>query len=503
MGYFIREGLKRAYEDVNDLSGAMWDSEEGQFIGAGGEEAGESLINILYYTECIFSEKYDYEAAAKLLKEIITESGLSYLQEKDGDFDNFDDIYSPCLVRKDDLYGHEVTNEYFAWESFKHTCKYFSRYFDIGNQSTKRENLLDTLKIIFKSMEKVLDKNTIFSRVRKFELENKQQITDIVPIREIGPAPAKYATPNRMSPFGISYMYLSDKVETCLCEIRARANDTILVGKFSSKIDLNIIDLSISPKMPMKSIFNTNYIHSHNWIDDFIDSFKSEISNRISDEDKEIEYIPTQVLTEYIRKLGYDGIRFESSVLDDTYNYVLFCGPNIKVCTKDYDSSYLKYEGEIEYFNLWLSIINIEYYKIIDDAYKFELIEGVYEVCDKYEEEQLSLWMIEFYNKLDIKNNINTLQKIIDEEYDVYIENAVRNNFNLNDEIEKFIKRFGEQRVKYNISVNKGFHFITINLSANYSNNKETIEFNCINRKADEMWNMLTGINMIHCDETL
>ena len=37
-----------------------------------------------------------------------------------------------------------------------------------------------------------------------------------------------------------------------------------------------------------------------------------------------MDYLPTQVLAEYIRSLGYDGFVFDSSKNKDGYNIVLF-----------------------------------------------------------------------------------------------------------------------------------------------------------------------------------
>lgn len=55
--------------------------------------------------------------------------------------------------------------------------------------------------------------------------------------------------------------------------------------------------------------------------------FAREISKPVSEKEAELEYVPTQLLAEYIRKLGYKGIIFSSSVNPGGKNYVLFYGP--------------------------------------------------------------------------------------------------------------------------------------------------------------------------------
>lgn len=87
-------------------------------------------------------------------------------------------------------------------------------------------------------------------------------------------------------------------------------------------------------------IFNENYWHGLKWINEFIHMFSMDISKVMDLSDKEIEYIPTQVIAEYIRSKGYDGIKFESSVNNGSYNYALFCRPNKDISSEHYLPSF-------------------------------------------------------------------------------------------------------------------------------------------------------------------
>jgi hypothetical protein len=53
-----------------------------------------------------------------------------------------------------------------------------------------------------------------------------------------------------------------------------------------------------------------------------IKEFVKDISKPIND--NEIEYIPTQILSEYIWSLGYDGFIFDSSQSKNGKNIVIF-----------------------------------------------------------------------------------------------------------------------------------------------------------------------------------
>ncbi|BAK97759.1 hypothetical protein OBV_05610 [Oscillibacter valericigenes Sjm18-20] len=371
VGNFIREGLSRAYEHVEDFTGAMWDSESSRYIDKYGNQAGISVWEILVEDECIFSDNFTSEQETKLLKTLMEESGPSYSEKKDGVYDCYGDITNPCLAIKNDLFGEENLEEHFAWKTFQYACKHFNRYFDVG-ESPSREKLLNVLRSVLQSMQSNIKKDTCLLRARKFEL--KMDLDELDAYNKCAPAPIKYSVNNRMSPAGISYTYLSDNLKTCLKEIRAKDGETVLVGKFKPKKELKVLDLSINPKFHRYSIFNSKYSHDMNWIDDFLKCFKAEISKPISEEDKALEYVPTQVLAEYIRKLGYNGIKFESSIVSNTYNYALFCGP-LPEETPLIEYNYLTSEHyELPYFTEWLALKELEYRKISNDSCASKLI---------------------------------------------------------------------------------------------------------------------------------
>ncbi len=59
-------------------------------------------------------------------------------------------------------------------------------------------------------------------------------------------------------------------------------------------------------------------------IDHFIREFLTDISRPISEDNQLLEYIPTQIMSEYIWSKGYDGFLFDSSVNTNGTNIVLF-----------------------------------------------------------------------------------------------------------------------------------------------------------------------------------
>lgn len=87
------------------------------------------------------------------------------------------------------------------------------------------------------------------------------------------------------------------------------------------------------------------------------------------------EYVATQVMAEYIRSLGYDGICFNSSV-GNGRSYVFFCGPNMEYSSEEY--GYLdKYLWDdypkLIYFTDWFDIRKLEYNYVFPDGIKYQV----------------------------------------------------------------------------------------------------------------------------------
>jgi len=347
VGEFIREGIGRAYEPVDSGTGAFYDPEEELYY-----PEGSSIEEILKYDIGIFTDD-----GGLLLGDLISESGPSMRDIKHGDYDW---IANDDLVEKDALYGLEGTIESMSWERFKYLCKHFNRYFDICGRKSARAKILSDLNEIFKKMTSILPTGTSLFRARLFTLPKDKALSDLDLLKELSPAPLNLTKNNRMSPIGISYTYLADSVESCLAEIQAQHEDNVIVGKFITRRRLKLLDLSIEPRITVKSIFDPEYNHNDNWLGDFVNSFKGEISTKIHDNDKEMEYVPTQVLAEYIRKMGYHGIKYKSSMFENGYNIALFCSVN-SLITPNYFLDYRYLDNEIIPFTDWLNLISAEY----------------------------------------------------------------------------------------------------------------------------------------------
>lgn len=143
--------------------------------------------------------------------------------------------------------------------------------------------------------------------------------------REMQAPPAEKASAGRANPDGISYLYLGDSVETCVGEVRASIADEVAIAAFKTAHDLSIVDLSYvdgvqfsTADSPGRSILAVRLLRRL--------SFELSLPVRSSSGqvDQQYSYLPTQFLCEYIKSLGYHGVRYPSAMNPGGCNLVLF-----------------------------------------------------------------------------------------------------------------------------------------------------------------------------------
>jgi hypothetical protein len=231
--------------------------------------------------------------------------------------------------------------KYFNWKKFKEHTKHKARFFDHEKNSFKVREELNLFIPIFEGLENCISSKNIFrARESNKELKDTLKISSKkIQATELGKAPTRIVKNNRFSPIGISYGYFSFDKKTALSEIRAEIGQEIAMGEFTLENDLKLIDFT------KKYIF-TSYLSKQNtnpFNENFnillrdissLYSFISDISKPILANDTLLEYVPTQIMSEYIWSLGYDGFIFDSSQQENGENIILF----------DYKPSYKDYE---------------------------------------------------------------------------------------------------------------------------------------------------------------
>lgn len=216
----------------------------------------------------------------------------------------------------------------YSWDRFKNVVLYNSRYFftqETDNFHDSSEEIPphqflnqfalyvgpESLNLI-----KDLPRDTDIFRVRVHD--NSKEYTKA---SELGAPPTKLATrPNRMSPAGISMFYGAFDINTAILETYESKDETqtITIGKFANIKNLKLLDLAHLPSIP--SVFDVDHRGLTHPLR-FLYEFRQSISEIVERDDRvHIDYVPTQVVTEYFRRVyklpndeKIDGIIYKSS----------------------------------------------------------------------------------------------------------------------------------------------------------------------------------------------
>ncbi|MCM3358066.1 RES family NAD+ phosphorylase [Psychrobacillus sp. MER TA 171] len=125
----------------------------------------------------------------------------------------------------------------------------------------------------------------------------------------------------RANPVGISVLYCAETPETAISEVRPWKGAEVTVATIYPTKDLVLVDLSSVEKL--ESPFITSNLREVLTSRKLLLNLQEMLSKPVNPNTSEIEYIPSQFLTEFIKSLGYDGIVFKSS-LGLNNNLVIF-----------------------------------------------------------------------------------------------------------------------------------------------------------------------------------
>lgn len=210
------------------------------------------------------------------------------------------------------IYTSEVQACFSVWEKLKSEVQEEKRYFsDLGSFNWE----------VYIKSNAHIRKGTILYRARITPDGRNKLKTN-----EMGCPPKERATAGRANPVGIPYLYLCNKIETTFYEVRAVYLDRLSIGKFTVRRDLNIVDFSNKISL----FFTYTDSESNFSLVDIVkrkilfDQISADLSKPLRRFDTEIEYVPTQLICEYCKQNGADGIRFNSSLHQGGTNVVLF-----------------------------------------------------------------------------------------------------------------------------------------------------------------------------------
>lgn len=139
---------------------------------------------------------------------------------------------------------------------------------------------------------------------------------------DMGAPPCSKASAGRANPVGIPHLYLAEDEKTAVTEVRPHKGATVYLATFEVVDELSCIDLTnpvrrISPFGLELSIEEVKDVLS------FLKAASEDLSQPVSPDVAATTYIPTQILCEFIKKLGYAGVIYKSSYTEGR-NLVIF-----------------------------------------------------------------------------------------------------------------------------------------------------------------------------------
>jgi hypothetical protein len=118
-----------------------------------------------------------------------------------------------------------------------------------------------------------------------------------------------FASEGRSNPKGIVYLYVAEDKDTAVSEVRPSLGEILSIGELNSNKELKIIDFSKHNGKFFVINPSQNDINEAAWRD-----MDKAFSIPVKNNDFNSDYVPTQIIAEFIKSLGYDGIAYKSSL---------------------------------------------------------------------------------------------------------------------------------------------------------------------------------------------
>jgi hypothetical protein len=143
-------------------------------------------------------------------------------------------------------------------------------------------------------------------------------------IGEMGAPPKRLSSHGRANPPGIPYLYLSSLPAASIAEVRPHTGESACVAAFNIPSPVKAVDLRNPRKLVSPFLLaDAGAIGQLRADIPFLERLGEELTRPVLPQGAAIDYIPSQYLCEFIKKSGYDGVVYRSSV-SDGINLALF-----------------------------------------------------------------------------------------------------------------------------------------------------------------------------------
>ena len=297
---FGDDGLKN--DIIPSLSQKIGDC---SYCGTKGIEIIEPYVLIDYFSSLIniYEQHPGGKSVVAHLKDdwkLFSHPRLDDAHAKDllGDILDDGDIVRKLFVLSDSYKSESLAK----WDLLCNELMYENRYF--LNKSLDTDRLGELLSFL------VLDDfSKIWYRARIY--------TDDSPftIEKMGAPSKRLASHGRANPAGIPYLYLGSEPETALSEIHPHTGDMACVAEFTLSDNLTLIDLR-DPRKTVSPFLLSDPSEMGKMLADipFLEQIGSELTRPVLPKSAALDYIPSQYICEFIKKTGFHGVVYNSSV---------------------------------------------------------------------------------------------------------------------------------------------------------------------------------------------
>jgi RES domain-containing protein len=227
-----------------------------------------------------------------------------------------------------------MSDKYYDWVTLERHILNDEKFIEI-------KIITDLIKELKQHKRTLMPDETAYYRARLINKEDKEKLNSLLnnndfygfPASECGAPPTnKVLKGGRCNKANESVLYLAEDAYTALAEVRPGKRQRVNIAEFRLRKCVNVIDIIYEDKIPYSL---------YSWA-----SFYFYIVHNDNEEYEEY-YKISRYITDLIKGLGFDGIRYSSSLSSGGINMVLF-DPTVAECinSKIYQTMALLYYAE-------------------------------------------------------------------------------------------------------------------------------------------------------------
>ncbi|GIG54543.1 HEPN-associated N-terminal domain-containing protein [Demequina activiva] len=216
-----------------------------------------------------------------------------------------------------------------AWDRFRHAVMHETRFIywlaDGDDESWLGAGDIPASRFLHHFAQMVVDHDLIVEfapgeAFHRAQIHSGPAIDGGATAYRLGTAPYELSMrPNRMNPAGIPMFYGALEPETAIAEVSAHtpgSGDHVTVGTFVASERIDVVDLTRLPVLP--SVFDPERGGDVRREIQFMHSFVKELQRPSGELTAAVDYVPTQVVTEFILRALHrvvEGVRQLSGVI--------------------------------------------------------------------------------------------------------------------------------------------------------------------------------------------